>query len=257
MLAPFKEYDMRERPVRDDTTKGFGRFLHYVQDTINLTEGALVGYMDDGATKRELVLLRTTMAGLIDELLETVISTKEKPTVIVYDLQGNRHLRDIMMMKGLALPSSGGEVEATYYQTQLHQIIWGRIAWNGEEVCLRDAIVEIAATGRALISNLDEKIDRIVDYSSEYPRDVWTEKLKEKIRSRDGKCQLCEERQDTADTKLHIHHIDFNKKNCEETNLIALCGRCHNKIPKTKDRFEWIMKCRDILEKRGVIEARV
>lgn len=48
--------------------------------------------------------------------------------------------------------------------------------------------------------------------------------LKNKIKDRDNNsCQLC------GDTnELHVHHIDYNKNNNEETNLVTLCRKCHN-----------------------------
>ena len=27
--------------------------------------------------------------------------------------------------------------------------------------------------------------------------------------------------------KLHVHHIDFNKENLDENNLVSLCRSCH------------------------------
>jgi hypothetical protein len=30
-----------------------------------------------------------------------------------------------------------------------------------------------------------------------------------------------------GDNPLHIHHIDYDKKNCNPDNLIALCHSCH------------------------------
>jgi hypothetical protein len=48
--------------------------------------------------------------------------------------------------------------------------------------------------------------------------------LKNKIKERDNNCcQLC-----GASKDLHVHHIDYNKKNKEENNLITLCRKCHN-----------------------------
>ena len=48
-------------------------------------------------------------------------------------------------------------------------------------------------------------------------------KLKNKIKGRDENCcQLC------GDTKkLEVHHIDYDKNNNEENNLITLCRKCH------------------------------
>jgi hypothetical protein len=57
----------------------------------------------------------------------------------------------------------------------------------------------------------------------------WTKTLRKSIRERDGyKCRLCGSSED--DTKsLNVHHIDYNKNNCNPTNLITLCHSCHTK----------------------------
>lgn len=53
-----------------------------------------------------------------------------------------------------------------------------------------------------------------------------------------NKCELC----DAKNHKLHpitksnvvltVHHLDFNPRNNELWNLIALCQRCHNRIDR-------------------------
>lgn len=54
----------------------------------------------------------------------------------------------------------------------------------------------------------------------------WTHSLKISIRERDKYvCQLCYEKQ--GDIALDVHHIDYDKQNCNPTNLIALCHTCH------------------------------
>jgi len=51
----------------------------------------------------------------------------------------------------------------------------------------------------------------------------WTETLKKAIRERDHYiCQLCGE-----ELALSVHHIDYDKKNCDPENLITLCRSCH------------------------------
>lgn len=51
-------------------------------------------------------------------------------------------------------------------------------------------------------------------------------KLKESIRNRDNfQCQLCYTNQNKY--RLHIHHIDYNKMNLKENNLVSLCNKCH------------------------------
>jgi predicted restriction endonuclease len=62
----------------------------------------------------------------------------------------------------------------------------------------------------------------------------FNQKLKEKVRKRDNyQCQECgkTQEQEIIDEKhkLHIHHIDSNKKNNNIDNLISLCNRCHGK----------------------------
>jgi 5-methylcytosine-specific restriction endonuclease McrA len=71
-----------------------------------------------------------------------------------------------------------------------------------------------------------------------YPRN-WNGELKESIRIRDNyKCQVCSLPQNLLDRKLHIHHIDYNKDNCDKNNLISLCHSCH--IKTNTDRDKWI-----------------
>ena len=62
-----------------------------------------------------------------------------------------------------------------------------------------------------------------------YPLE-FTEKLKELIKDRDNhKCQICNIHQKDLDREISVHHIDYNKRNCEDTNLISLCCSCHMK----------------------------
>lgn len=64
-------------------------------------------------------------------------------------------------------------------------------------------------------------------------------KLKEKIRIRDNRiCQECGKKEKEMKIKLAIHHIDFDKKNNKENNLISLCRSCHTKT--NFDRNKWI-----------------
>lgn len=66
----------------------------------------------------------------------------------------------------------------------------------------------------------------------------WNNYLKEQIRQRDGYvCQVCFIPQELLGAKLHVHHIDYNKKNCKEENLISLCNSCHGKT--SQDRIAW------------------
>jgi len=66
----------------------------------------------------------------------------------------------------------------------------------------------------------------------EYPFE-WTDSLKHKIRERDKfTCQIC------GKNGFVVHHIDYNKKNCNPNNLITLCRKCHRKT--NDNRNYWI-----------------
>jgi hypothetical protein len=61
----------------------------------------------------------------------------------------------------------------------------------------------------------------------------WTKTLKRAIRERDNYiCQICSQYGDK------VHHIDYNKANCNSENLITLCESCHSKT--NFNRNYWI-----------------
>jgi len=71
--------------------------------------------------------------------------------------------------------------------------------------------------------------------------------LKEQIRQRDSyTCKKCGIKQKNYYRKLDIHHIDYNKENCNEYNLISLCSKCNNKVNHNRDYwfayFTYIIK---------------
>lgn len=66
----------------------------------------------------------------------------------------------------------------------------------------------------------------------------WTSTLKRSIRERDKyTCQVCFEPQ--KNVCLAVHHIDYNKKNCNPDNLVSLCNRCHSKT--NFNRNKWVL----------------
>lgn len=68
---------------------------------------------------------------------------------------------------------------------------------------------------------------------------AFNQQLKDKIRVRGNfKCQLCGIPELECERKLDIHHIDYNKKNSKETNLVSLCNKCH--IKTNHNRENWI-----------------
>ena len=71
-----------------------------------------------------------------------------------------------------------------------------------------------------------------------YSKD-WYSTLREDIRKRDNyTCQECGIHQDELQgfyKRLDIHHIDYNKHNCNPINLITLCRRCHSKTNSNRE----------------------
>jgi len=79
---------------------------------------------------------------------------------------------------------------------------------------------------------------------SNFPYPIeFNEQLKEKIRKRDNyTCQNCnmteEEHIIVSGIKLIVHHIDYNKKNCKEDNLISLCNWCNVRANYNRDYWK-------------------
>ena len=58
----------------------------------------------------------------------------------------------------------------------------------------------------------------------------WNKTYVSKIRERDGNaCRICGAEKD-PNQALHVHHIDYNKENLDQLNLITLCKICHGRI---------------------------
>lgn len=80
--------------------------------------------------------------------------------------------------------------------------------------------------------------------TGEYPNEFY--RMRKKVLRRDGsKCRICGNRE-----KIHVHHIDRDKKNNDKTNLISVCASCHAKIhdPATKTDDPQILAFRSMLD---------
>jgi len=108
----------------------------------------------------------------------------------------------------------------------------------GEETKQKDRIAKIGSKNPAWKNG-----SSFEPYSPDFNKE-----LKNKIALRDSEvCQLCGII--TVNKLSHIHHIDYNKKNTQEDNLISLCHSCHSKTNHRREYFiklfEWIVKKRD------------
>jgi hypothetical protein len=73
-----------------------------------------------------------------------------------------------------------------------------------------------------------------------YPKEF--RHIRKEIIERDNfKCQNCtmtqEEHYKKWNRDIEIHHIDYNKLNCERTNLITLCKKCNDKANQDRDYY--------------------
>jgi hypothetical protein len=78
-----------------------------------------------------------------------------------------------------------------------------------------------------------------------YPAE-FNEELKESIRERDNRiCQMpgCGKTEAENGRNLDVHHIDCNRINCSEENLISLCFDCHNKTKHNRIFWEAVFTC--------------
>lgn len=64
----------------------------------------------------------------------------------------------------------------------------------------------------------------------------WTETLRISIRERDKYTCICGKRQ--GEIAFSVHHIDYDKKNCNPNNLVTLCPSCHSKTNTNRDYWK-------------------
>lgn len=105
-----------------------------------------------------------------------------------------------------------------------HSIVWR--GWKQGQRCPTCAYIKFSGAGHP---NWKGGI------SYEPYCSIWGDKeYKKYIRDRDGnKClnPACTKK----DIVLHIHHIDYNKKNCSPSNLITVCRSCNTSANKDRD----------------------
>lgn len=77
----------------------------------------------------------------------------------------------------------------------------------------------------------------------------FTEELRNHIRERDNHaCRMCNETD--LDYKLHVHHVDYDKENNTECNLVSLCKPCHTKT--NFNREVWTTYFKKLLKSEGL-----
>lgn len=73
--------------------------------------------------------------------------------------------------------------------------------------------------------------------SGDYPL-AFGKKLKQFIRNRDKVCQLCGKTKEEEGKNLDVHHINYDKDDLFELNLITLCHSCNSKVNSKRGFWE-------------------
>jgi hypothetical protein len=74
-----------------------------------------------------------------------------------------------------------------------------------------------------------------------YPDIFYSERLREEIiQEQEYKCRLCEK--SLKGIWPHLHHIDYNKRNCDKKNLTFLCPRCHAKTNYNRHFWQTLLE---------------
>jgi len=77
----------------------------------------------------------------------------------------------------------------------------------------------------------------------------FNKRFKESIRERDNHCcVVCNKMEENYDEKLHIHHVDYDKKNSFPQNCVSLCKECHMKT--NFNRLHWKTFFQSLLTER-------
>lgn len=106
------------------------------------------------------------------------------------------------------------------------------------------------------IFQIGENAGRYIHGTANLPYPLeFNDRLRNKIRMRDNFiCQGCgktqKEQLEKYKTDLEVHHIDYNKANCKESNLITTCKYCN--IKANSDRDYWFAYYTYIMEDKTV-----
>ena len=75
----------------------------------------------------------------------------------------------------------------------------------------------------------------------------FNDKLRGAVRNKyNNTCQLCSKEESENGRKLDVHHIDYDKKNNNEDNLIPLCVSCHTKTTNS-NREEYKKQLKELI----------
>jgi predicted restriction endonuclease len=85
-----------------------------------------------------------------------------------------------------------------------------------------------------------ELFDKNLKESQRYPEIFYNEDLRATtLKEQNFKCKLCGK--NITEENGNLHHIDYDKKNCETKNLVYLCFHCHGKTNSKRDFWKSVL----------------
>jgi len=85
-----------------------------------------------------------------------------------------------------------------------------------------------------------EQFKKDVKESQEYPEIFYDEDIRTSIlKEQNFKCKLC--KKDITEENSNLHHVDYDKKNCQTKNLVFLCFHCHGKTNSKRDFWKSVL----------------
>lgn len=79
------------------------------------------------------------------------------------------------------------------------------------------------------------------ELKEDYPDDFYNPELRDEIlREQSGECALCGD--NISNIEPHLHHIDYDKQNCDKDNLVFLCPRCHGKTNSQRNFWKELLQ---------------
>lgn len=138
-----------------------------------------------------------------------------------------------------------GYLNSLETRRKMSKSLQGRIAWNkGKKGFMSEAGKErLRQSVLKRLANPKNHYNWKGGKSFEPYSCQFTKQLKLKIKRRDNfKCRLCGVLEKDYFQKLSIHHIDFDKNNCNEINLVVLCRSCNSKVNYNREYWSKYFK---------------
>jgi hypothetical protein len=147
-------------------------------------------------------------------------------------------------------PGNTGKKHSEAAKDKVRQAKLGNKYWVGKHhkeetkdklrlINLKENLSEETLRRRALSVPKGEQHYNFNNWSSREQYAKEDKAIRRIIRNRDN--HTCQECGIKENGRLHaVHHIDYNKKNNNQNNLITLCIKCHTKTNRVSEKNYWI-----------------